>query len=93
MNYQLEEDDLFEWKGDNYITIDVFEYKNIKYYFTNKLIGEEEPSKEFIVFKGLEKGLVIENDKSILDIVLPVFSTNMNKRLKFLEANSKVGEE
>lgn len=93
MKYQLVLDDVFEWDGNDYIVLDIYEYKESKYYFTNKILNEDEPGKEYVVFKGLEDGLVIEDDKTILDAVLPIFSTNANKRIEYLETYIEEGEE
>ena len=94
MNYELKLDDIFEYKGSNYITLDIAEQDGVKYCFTNKLVNEEEPSKEFIVFKMLPKGLVKETDIDKLNNILRVFSVNMNKKIEYLNSFSEeeVGE-
>lgn len=93
MNYELVENDVFSLNEEDYIIISIYEYENIKYYFTNKLISEEEPGKEFVIFKGLNDGLVIENDKKILNLILPFFNNDINHKIELLRANSKEGSE
>ena len=68
-------------------------YKDTNYYFTNKLLNEDEPGKEFFVFKGVSNGIVKEKDKEILDYVLKVFSKNMNDKIEYLNNyNTEDGE-
>ena len=58
---------------------------------------DNEEDVDYIVKKTLNLRIFDDENgvmnKSILDVVLPIFSTNMNKRLEFLVANSKAGEE
>jgi len=84
MKYELIEDDVFELDGADYITLDITEYENEKYCFTNKLLTEDEPSNEFIVFKMNPDGLVKEKNEKVLGEVLRVFSANMNKKIEYL---------
>lgn len=90
MEYELIEDDVFEWDNNDYIVIDIYEYNNVKYYFTNKLLNEDEPSKEFVVFKGMKEGLIVETEKEVLDKILPYFSNMMNKRIDYLNEMKEV---
>lgn len=84
MNYELKLDDVFELKDGSYIVIDKLEYNNVTYYFTNKLLNEDEPGKEFFVFKGLSNGIVKESNEEILNYILKVFSKNMNDKIEYL---------
>ena len=93
MSYELKLDDVFELKDGSYIIIDKLVYKDTNYYFTNKLLNEDEPGKEFFVFKGVSNGIVKEKDKEILDYVLKVFSKNMNDKIEYLNNyNTEDGE-
>lgn len=93
MSYELKLDDVFELKDGSYIVIDKLVYKDTNYYFTNKLLNEDEPGKEFFVFKGVSNGIVKEKDKEILDYVLKVFSKNMNDKIEYLNNyNTEDGE-
>ena len=89
MNYNLNLDDIFEYKGEDYITLDITEQDGIKYCFTNRLENGKEPSKDFVVFKMLADGIVKEKDIDKLNNVLSIFSVNMNKKLEYLNSLSK----
>ena len=41
MKYKLEIDDVFEYLGNDYITIDKVDYNERRFFLTNKLINEE----------------------------------------------------
>lgn len=89
MNYNLNLDDIFEYKGEDYITLDITEQDGIKYCFTNRLVNSKEPSKDFVVFKMLADGIVKEKDIDKLNNVLSIFSVNMNKKIEYLNSLSK----
>ena len=91
MNYSIKLNDIFELSGNDYITIDKTEYNGITYYFTNKLNGEE-PTDKFVVFKDAGTGFVEEKNKEVLDIVLKVFSDNMNKKIEAINNSKKQGD-
>lgn len=82
MDYELKLNDVFEFEDNDYLVLDMTTYKDTLYIFTNKLISDEEPGKEFIVFKALEEGILIEEDINILNEVNKVFSANFNKKLE-----------
>lgn len=81
MDYELKLNDVFEFEDNDYLVLDMTTYKDELYIFTNKLISEEEPGKEFVVFKALEEGLLIEEDTTVLNEVNKTFSANFNKKL------------
>ena len=83
MSYELKLDDVFELKDGSYIVIDKLVYKDTNYYFTNKLLNEDEPGKEFYVMKALPNGLVIETNEEILNEIYQTFSKNMNQRIEY----------
>lgn len=87
MDYELKLNDVFEFEDNDYLVLDMTTYKDELYIFTNKLISEEEPGKEFVVFKALEEGLLIEEDTTVLNEVNKTFSANFNKKLATI-ANS-----
>ena len=92
MKDSLELNDVFELDGNDYITLDKIKYADITYYFVNKLKDEETPSKEFFVYKDdVVKGLVKEEDETMLGIVLKIFSENMNKKIDTIRDSG--GEE
>lgn len=91
MKYSVKLNDIFELAGNDYITIDKTEYNGITYFFTNKLDGEE-PTDKFVVFKDVGTGFIEEKNKEVLDIVLKVFSNNMNKKIEAINNSEKQGE-
>ena len=80
----LKENDLFDLGDTSYITLDSTKYKNEEYIFVNELDKEENPTKKFIVFKIVEDKLVEEKDEKVMRNILPIFSTNMNKKLQVI---------
>ncbi len=91
MEYSVKLNDIFELAGNDYITIDKTEYNGFTYFFTNKLDGEE-PTDKFVVFKDVGTGFIEEKNKEVLDIVLKVFSDNMNKKIETINNSKKQGE-
>ena len=86
MGYEINLDDIFEINGQDYITLDITELDGVKYCFTNRLLSDEEPSKDFFVFKMLPQGLVKEKDTEKLNAVLKIFSANMNKKIEYMNS-------
>ncbi len=80
----LKENDLFDLGDTSYITLDSTKYKNEEYIFVNELDKEENPTKKFIVFKIVGEKLVEEKDEKVMRNILPIFSTNMNKKLQVI---------
>ena len=80
----LKENDMFDLGDTSYITLDSTKYKNEEYIFVNELDKEENPTKKFIVFKIVEDKLVEEKDEKVMRNILPIFSTNMNKKLQVI---------
>lgn len=82
MKYKLEIDDVFEYLGNDYITIDKVDYKGRRFFLTNKLIDEETPGKEFVIFEALPEGLVISDPTNDdIKVVCDKFSDLMTKRI------------
>ncbi len=80
----LKENDMFELGDTSYITLDSTKYKNDEYIFVNELDKNEEPTKKFLAFKIVGDKLVEEKDEKVMRNILPVFSTNMNKKLQVI---------
>ena len=80
----LKENDMFKLGETSYITLDSTKYKEDTYIFVNELDEKEEPTKKFIVYKIVENKLVEEKDEKVMRNILPIFSTNMNKKLEVL---------
>lgn len=83
MSYELKLDDVFDLGESKYVTLDKLEYNGIIYYFTNKLTVDEEPTKEFIVFKALADGLVRERNSDVLNVLFKTFSNNFNEKVEY----------
>ena len=80
--YNINIDDMFTLIDKKYVTIDKINYDNIDYLFTNRLdFDSEEPTKDFVVFKCLEKGLVEEKNQEKLKYLLGKFSESVNDKL------------
>ena len=80
----LKENDMFTLGDTSYITLDSTDYKNDKYIFANELDENEAPTKKFIAFKVVGDKLVEEKDEKVMRNILPIFSTNMNKKLQVI---------
>lgn len=89
----VKKDDVFKLSSGVYITLDETEYDGVRYIFVNKLDEREEPTKEFVVFKCLENGLVIEKNKNVLTPVLNYFSERANDNLELISDLYKRGEK
>ena len=83
--------DLFTLSTGRYIALLEKEMNSNRYIFANKLTDAEEPTKEFIVFKCTEKGLLEEKDRAVLAPLLDYFSKEVNDRL--LEVNLAIDED
>lgn len=73
--------DLLTIKGEKYITMDVVPYGGVNYAFVNKMTKDEEPTDEFYTFEILEKSVKRVEDKKILDILLPMFSSSVQNMI------------
>ena len=62
MKYKLEIDDVFEYLAHDYLTVDKVDYNGRRFFLANKLIDEETPGKEFVIFEALPEGLVVPNE-------------------------------
>ena len=81
---EIKENDMFKLGKVSYITLDRTNYKNNEYIFVNELDEKEEPTKKFVVYKIDGDNLVEEKDEKVMRNILPIFSTNMNKKLEVI---------
>ena len=81
---EIKENDMFKLGEVSYITLDRTNYKNNEYIFVNELDEKEEPTKKFVVYKINGDNLVEEKDEKVMRNILPIFSTNMNKKLEVI---------
>lgn len=77
---ELEVESYFKYSNCYYIALNVINYNNKKYVFTNKIINEN-PTNEYYVFDNTNNLLKIVENKQILDIILPIFSKNIEKMI------------
>lgn len=88
MNNILKINDVFTYENNDYLAIDKEEYNGSVYFFVNKLISEDEPGKEFFIFKVNGDSAIIESDKGTLDKLYAIFSERFNKRLETISNNN-----
>ena len=85
MKYKLEIDDVFEYLGNDYITIDKVDYNERRFFLANKLVNDETPGKEFVIFEALPEGLVISDTNSDdIKAVCDMFSELMTKKIEHI---------
>lgn len=80
----LKENDMFDLGKKTYITLDSTMFKGNEYIFVNELDKDENPTKTFVAFKIVGDKLVEEKDEKVMRNILPIFSTNMNKKLQVI---------
>lgn len=88
MNNYLKVNDVFTYKNDDYVALDKETIGDQVYFFTNKLLNEDEPGKEFYIFRVVEDSAVIETNKEILDKLFVIFSERFNKKLETISDNN-----
>lgn len=76
---KLEVGDLITVSSSNYLVMDLVPYGGISYAFVNKMTKKEEPTDEYYVFKMVDDGVVKVVDEEMLNILVPLFSKNVNK--------------
>ena len=79
----LVQGDIITLSGEEFLILDSMLYGGIEYAFGNKITKNEEPTKEYFVFKVEDNGESVERitEKAELDIVLPMFSKNVQKMI------------
>lgn len=75
----LEVGDLITISASNYLVMDMVPYGGINYAFVNKMTKKEEPTDEYYVFKIVDDGVTKAVDEEMLNILVPLFSKNVNK--------------
>ena len=85
MKYKLEIDDVFEYLAHDYLTVDKVDYNGRRFFLANKLIDEETPGKEFVIFEALPEGLIVPNeDGADIKTVCDMFSQSMTKKIELI---------
>ena len=55
---------------------------HLSYLFANKLLENEELSKEYYVMKKTETGVLLVTDEKVLEVILPVFQNKIQKDIE-----------
>ena len=84
---------MFTLGDKKYITLAKEKYFDSDYIFTNLLDKDEEPTKEFVVFKLDSNGLTEEKDKEVLGPLLEYFSEFVNNKLELVNMMLKGDEK
>ena len=71
---ELNRTDVITVGKKRYLIVETLNYGGIVYYLVNKLVENDEPSKEYIVITVNNDSIIEVNEKNILDKVLPIFS-------------------
>lgn len=90
---EVKVDDIFLLSSGKYITLDEIILENERYIFVNKLDDNEEPTKDFRVFKSTKQGLIEEKNKEKLRPLLEYFSNKANEKLELIADLYKKGAE
>ena len=71
---ELNRTDVITVGKKRYLIVETLNYGGIVYHLVNKLVENDEPSKEYIVITVNNDSIIEVNEKNILDKVLPIFS-------------------
>lgn len=78
--------DLLTVEGKKYMTLATLNHDGNKYAFVNKIIGEEEITNEYYIFKLLNDGIRVVLEEDLRNILIPKFQEilkqNINELLK-----------
>jgi len=80
--------DLITLDDGDYLVLDMQTYNGIEYAFTNKIAENEQPTKEFYTYEVEGDEVTLVDDEGMLNILLPMFSKNIQKLLDSVEKNS-----
>ena len=87
MKYKLEIDDVFEYLGNDYITVDKIDFNDRRFFLANKLIDDETPGKE-----ALPEGLVVPGENGTdIKTVCDMFSQALTEKIELIN-DEVVGE-
>lgn len=74
--------DVLTIKEDKYLVVETARYEEKDYLFANKLLENEELSKEYYVMKKTETGVLLVTDEKVLEVILPVFQNKIQKDIE-----------
>jgi len=74
--------DVLTIKEDKYLVVETARYEEVDYLFANKLLENEELSKEYYVMKKTETGVLLVTDEKVLEVILPVFQNKIQKDIE-----------
>lgn len=75
---KLEVGDLLTIEDKEYLTMDIILYEGANYLFTNEIINEE-PTQHYTIFKQEDDEVVEITDSKIINVILPIFNSNIQK--------------
>ena len=82
--------DLLTINNVMYIVLDSILLNSQSYVFVNKLMPDENSTKEFYVFKVIGNTINIVKNKSVLDDILPLFSKNVQNLIDKMSTGGSV---
>ena len=74
--------DVLTIKEDKYLVVETARYEEMDYLFANKLLENEDLSKEYYVMKKTETGVLLVTDEKVLEVILPVFQNKIQKDIE-----------
>ena len=84
----IEIGDIITVNNTEYTVLDIILYEDIKYSFVNVWKGEE-PSEEFLIFKMDGDNVEVVKDEKISNVLLPIFSNNVQKSIDKFKMEEK----
>ena len=94
MGNYLEENDVFELDGSNYVTLETLVQDGNHYAFVNKLEGEDTPTNQFDIFMSVPEGIREFSNLELKQKIAKEFEKKMNVRIKdmLLQYKAEGGE-
>ena len=77
--------DLLTVGGHKYMTLEVLSYENKKYAFVNRVINEDEITKEYYIVEDLGGSVKTVMDDDLRNILLPKFEKMLMSDLNSLD--------
>ena len=76
--------DLLTVEGKKYMTLATLNYGGNNYAFVNKIIGEEEITNEYYIFKLLNDGIRVVLEEDLRNILIPKFQEILKQNINEL---------
>ena len=68
-------------ENGKYIILEILTYNNNNYAFTNEVIGAEDLTENYYIFKILTNEALLITDKKLINILLPKFQEKLSKTI------------